>query len=111
TVAEGNGPVNALHHALRKALEQVYPELREIKLTDYKVRAIDGNSGTGAKVRVLIASAARGRSARTVGVSPNTFEASWQALVGSVEYGRMVRREQQAGKEDDSAARPASHAG
>lgn len=111
TVAEGNGPVNALDHALRKALEQVYPELREIKLTDYKVRVIDGNSGTGAKVRVLIESAARGRSWGTVGVSTNILEASWQALVDSVEYGLMVLREQQAAKEDDSAAKPASHAG
>ena len=87
TVAEGNGPVNALDNALRKALEQAYPSLREIQLTDYKVRVIDGDRATAAKVRVLIESAARGRTWGTVGVSTNILEASWQALVDSIEYG------------------------
>lgn len=90
TVAEGNGPVNALDHALRKALRKAYPTLREIQLTDYKVRVIDGDRATAAKVRVLIESAAQGRTWGTVGVSTNILEASWQALVDSIEYGLMT---------------------
>ncbi len=89
TAAEGEGPVNALDNALRKALEKVYPELTNIKLSDYKVRIIDGNKGTAAKTRVLIES--RDDRARwdTVGVSTNIIEASWRALVDSIEYGLL----------------------
>lgn len=93
TAAEGNGPVNALDHALRKALEQVYPELKAIQLMDYKVRVIDGKDGTGAKVRVLIESRNPQKSWSTVGVSANVIEASWVALVDSLEYGLMCRQE------------------
>lgn len=91
TVGEGNGPVHALDCALRKALEGVYPELRRIRLTDYKVRVLNEKAGTAAKVRVLITSSDDGRSWGTVGVSTNIIEASWQALVDSVEYGLILR--------------------
>ena len=87
TVAEGNGPVNALDKALRKALEEVYPHLRDIHLSDYKVRVINEKAGTEAKVRVLIESQDGRSSWGSVGVSTNIIEASWQALVDSIEYG------------------------
>ncbi len=92
TAAEGNGPVNALDNALRKALEGVYPALKKIKLTDFKVRVIDGVDGTGAQVRVLIESCDDQISWGTVGVSPNIIEASWIALVDSLEYGLLCRK-------------------
>ncbi|HOJ92650.1 MAG TPA: citramalate synthase [Dictyoglomaceae bacterium] len=92
--AEGNGPVNALDEALRKALIEFYPDLKNIHLSDFKVRVLNGNSGTAAKVRVLIDSAnADGDTWSTVGVSPNIIEASWEALVQSIEYGILKRRE------------------
>jgi len=94
TAAEGNGPVNALDNALRKALEGFYPEIKELKLADYKVRVLDGNAGTGALVRVLIETHDRHDSWGTVGVSSNIIEASWQALVDSVAYGLHKRRKQ-----------------
>ncbi len=86
TAAEGNGPVNALDNALRKALETVFPSLARVKLLDYKVRVLAGSDGTGARVRVLIESGDGLQSWGTVGVSTNIIEASWQALVDSVEY-------------------------
>ena len=86
TAAVGNGPVNALDHALRKALEKFYPQLKEMKLLDYKVRVLAANKGTAARVRVLIESGDRTRKWGTVGVSQNIIEASWQALVDSIEY-------------------------
>ncbi|MBE3577199.1 MAG: citramalate synthase [Limnochordales bacterium] len=89
TAADGDGPVNALDNALRKALEEVYPELARFKLTDYKVRVLDEKKGTAATVRVLIESADNGRRWGTVGVSSNIIEASWQALVDSIEYGLL----------------------
>jgi 2-isopropylmalate synthase len=89
TVAEGNGPVHALDNALRKALEKVYPRLKEIWLTDYKVRVLNERRGTGAKVRVLIESTDGRQTWGTVGVSTNLIEASWRALVDSIEYGLM----------------------
>ncbi len=92
TAAEGNGPVNALDNALRKALEGFYPALKKIKLTDFKVRVIDGVDGTGAQVRVLIQSSDDHKSWGTVGVSPNVIEASWIALVDSLEYGLLCRK-------------------
>ncbi|MDI3281215.1 MAG: citramalate synthase [Bacillota bacterium] len=90
TAAEGDGPVNALDNALRKALEEVYPRLRQIRLTDFKVRVLDESSGTAAKVRVLIESRDDHRSWGTVGVSTNIIEASWRALVDSIEYGLLL---------------------
>jgi 2-isopropylmalate synthase len=89
TVAEGDGPVNALDRALRLALQETYPGISEIKLTDFKVRVLDEKSGTAAKVRVLIESGDAERSWGTVGVSTNIIEASWRALVDSLEYGLM----------------------
>ena len=86
TAAEGNGPVNALDTCLRKALEGPYPVLKEMHLVDYKVRVIDAKSGTGAKTRVHIESADRTDAWNTVGVHENLIEASYEALVDSIEY-------------------------
>lgn len=86
TAATGNGPVNALDHALRKALEKFYPALSQVKLLDYKVRVLTASDGTGSKVRVLIESGDGEKHWGTVGVSENIIEASWQALVDSIEY-------------------------
>ncbi|MBO8158104.1 citramalate synthase [Thermosyntropha sp.] len=92
TAAEGDGPVNALDNCLRKALTEVYPEISEMHLTDYKVRVLNGNEGTAAKVRVLIESSDKTGKWSTVGVSENIIEASWQALVDSINYLLMKRR-------------------
>ncbi|MDD5614523.1 MAG: citramalate synthase, partial [Candidatus Omnitrophica bacterium] len=89
TVAEGDGPVNALDSALRKALYRFYPVLSEMKLTDFKVRVLDEKDGTAARVRVLIQSQDSESSWSTIGVSENIIEASWQALLDSVEYKLM----------------------
>jgi 2-isopropylmalate synthase len=86
TAADGNGPVNALDNALRKALENHFPCLAEMHLTDYKVRVLDESGATAAKVRVLIESARDGEKWSTVGVSTNVIEASWEALVDSIRY-------------------------
>ena len=86
TAAEGNGPVNALDHALRKALEQFYPDLQVVRLLDYKVRVVDQGSGTGSVVRVLIESTDGHRTWSTVGSSENIIEASWFALSDSFEH-------------------------
>lgn len=92
TAADGDGPVNALDNALRKALTEVYPEIKDMHLTDYKVRVLDGKDGTAAKVRVLIQSADSTGKWDTVGVSENIIEASWQALVDSINYLLMKRK-------------------
>ncbi len=86
TVAEGNGPVNALDLALRKALLQFYPSLAAIKLVDYKVRILEESTGTRSQVRVLIESSDGVEEWRTVGSSTNIIEASWLALADSLEY-------------------------
>lgn len=86
TVAEGNGPVNALDKALRKALEVFYPSIKDVHLTDYKVRVLDTKTATASKVRVLIESSDGHNTWSTVGVSSDIIEASWIALVDSVEY-------------------------
>ncbi len=86
TVSKGDGPVNALDGALRKALEPFYPALKKVSLTDFKVRVIDAASGTKAKVRVLIESRDEKDAWVTIGVSENIIDASWQALVDSIEY-------------------------
>jgi 2-isopropylmalate synthase len=85
-VAEGNGPVNALDSALRSAIADRYPDLAEIELTNYKVRILDEAHGTGAVTRVLLDSADGDREWGTIGVSENIIEASWEALVDSLEY-------------------------
>ena len=89
TAADGNGPVNALDRALRKALIPHYPALAHFQLADYKVRILDGNNGTGATTRVLIDTHAEHGAKRwtTVGASANIIEASWRALADAVEYG------------------------
>jgi 2-isopropylmalate synthase len=92
TAATGNGPVNALDNALRKALEKFYPELKNVKLYDYKVRVLAGSKGTSARVRVLIESGDDHERWGTVGVSENIIEASWQALVDSIEF-KLLREE------------------
>jgi len=85
-VGEGDGPVNALDNALRKSLEKFYPSLREMVLTDYKVRVVNASAGTAAKVRVLIESRDHKSEWTTMGVSTNLIEASYLALVDAVEY-------------------------
>ena len=86
TASGGDGPVNALDNALRKALEGFYPSLKQMHLTDFKVRVLDQKAGTEAKVRVLIQSQDEESAWSTVGVSEDIIEASWQALVDSFEY-------------------------
>jgi len=85
-VGEGDGPVNALDAALRKSLEAFYPGIREMHLIDYKVRVVNAREGTAARVRVVIESRDKQSIWGTVGVSENVIEASWLALVDSVEY-------------------------
>ncbi len=87
--AEGNGPVNALDAALRKAIGSSYPELAHLHLTDYKVRVLDTAKGTGAVTRVLIDSTDGERMWTTIGVSENIIEASWEALADSVVFGLL----------------------
>jgi 2-isopropylmalate synthase len=91
TVAEGDGPVNALDEAIRKALIQSYPELKAMQLIDYKVRILDAKEGTGAKVRVLIESKDNKGHWGTVGVSENIIEASSHALLDAIEYFLLKR--------------------
>jgi 2-isopropylmalate synthase len=86
TVSEGDGPVNALDGALRKALLPLFPTLVEMQLVDYKVRVVNARAGTAARVRVVIESHDGDAVWGTVGVSENIIEASWLALVDSIEY-------------------------
>jgi 2-isopropylmalate synthase len=90
---EGNGPVNALDRALRKALSKVYPRLAQLELTDYKVRIMPGNAGTDAVTRVLIETSDHTREWTTVGVHGNVIEASWLALHDAVRYGLLGESE------------------
>ncbi len=85
-VAEGNGPVNALNKALRKALERIYPQLKKVHLVDYKVRILDTHMATAATTRVLIDFSDGAKRWTTVGASPNIIEASWQALSDGLEW-------------------------
>lgn len=86
TAAQGDGPVNAMDKALRKALERFYPQLKNVHLSDYKVRVLDSQDATAANVRVLIETTDGETSWSTVGVSKDIIAASWQALVDSIEY-------------------------
>jgi 2-isopropylmalate synthase len=88
-VGEGNGPVNALDSALRKALNGRYPALERIHLTDFKVRVVDGGAATGAVVRVLVESTDGEQTWFTTGVDANVIEASWMALVDSIVWGLL----------------------
>lgn len=96
TAAEGNGPVNALDIALRKALKPIYPELSSFHLADYKVRILDGENGTQATTRVLIDTQNGTKRWSTVGASTNIIEASWRALADAIEYGLTVSHEKTA---------------
>jgi 2-isopropylmalate synthase len=92
--AEGNGPVNALDRALRDALIEIHPRLKEIDLVNFKVRILDESKGTGAVTRVLLDASDGDQVWGSIGVSENIIEASWEALVDSLEYGmQVVRRE------------------
>jgi len=93
TAAVGNGPVNALDNAIRKALEKFYPELKEVTLLDYKVRILSSKDGTGAQTRVLIESGDGKSKWGTVGVSENIIQASWQALVDAIDYKLLKEKE------------------
>ena len=101
TAAEGNGPVNALDNALRKALEESYPEIAGMRLGDYKVRVLEGTDGTAALVRVLVETGDGRCSWGTVGVSTNIIEASWQALVDSIAYGLLRLENGAAGEMEE----------
>lgn len=92
TAADGNGPVDALDKALRKALLEIYPDLKNISLIDYKVRVLNSEAGTAAKVRVFIESTDHHHKWGTVGASENIIEASWQALLDSIDYGLQYKR-------------------
>ncbi len=105
TAAEGTGPVNALDRALRKALERFYPCLKDVRLIDFKVRVLEGQEGTAAKVRVLVESGDGVERWGTVGVSENVIEASWQALVDSLEY-KLYRDGKKKGKRGRGAGAP-----
>ncbi len=99
--AEGNGPVNALDAALREAIGELHPHLRDIELVNFKVRILDESHGTGAVTRVLIDASDGHDVWGTIGVSENVIEASWDALVDSLEYGMQPgRRPEQAGSEE-----------
>jgi 2-isopropylmalate synthase len=93
TAALGNGPVNALDAALRKALEKFYPAIRTVRLVDFKVRVLNSGGGTGSRVRVLIESSDGAETWGTVGVSENIIQASWEGLVDSLEY-KLLRDEE-----------------
>ena len=87
--AEGDGPVNAMDQALRSALQETYPEVKRLRLTDYKVRDLDSSDGTAARVRVLIETTNGESSWGTVGVHQNIIEASWQALSEGIMLGLL----------------------
>jgi 2-isopropylmalate synthase len=103
-VAEGNGPVNALDRALRSAITELHPHLADIELADYKVRILDSHQGTGAVTRVLLDSGDGHSSWGSLGVSENIIEASWEALVDSLEY--AFQPKQPPMPVDSSASRP-----
>jgi 2-isopropylmalate synthase len=100
--AEGNGPVNALDRALREALGEIHPHLRDIDLVNFKVRILDETKGTGAVTRVLLDASDGDRVWGSIGVSENVIESSWEALVDSLEYGMQL------GRRDGSRVSPAT---
>ena len=111
TAAEGNGPVNALDGALRKALVPLYPAIGEMRLFDYKVRVVNESAGTAARVRVLIESGDRHGRWSTVGCSANVIEASWLALADAMEYGLLRARQGKAADPKPGPADPSSGRG
>ena len=94
--AAGHGPFNALHLCLRKSLSKLYPQIADVRLTDYKVRVLDSHQGTASKVRVLIEWSDHRKSWTTAGVSDNVIEASWTALVDAIrlELMRLTEKDQ-----------------
>ena len=98
STAEGNGPVNALDAALRQAIVSKYPHLADIELVNYKVRILDENKGTGAVTRVLLDASDGDETWGSIGVSENIIEASWEALVDSIEYGMLQERADREGR-------------
>ena len=103
--AEGNGPVNALDRALRDAIGELHPHLADIELVDYKVRILDSDQGTGAVTRVLLDSSDGHESWGSIGVSENIIEASWEALVDSLEYAFQPSRRPAAPPRDERATK------
>ena len=95
---EGNGPVNALDRALREALVEIHPHLREIELVNFKVRILDETKGTGAVTRVLLDVSDGDHVWGSIGVSENVIEASWEALVDALEYGMQASHGHVLGK-------------
>jgi 2-isopropylmalate synthase len=106
--AEGNGPVNALDCALREAITELHPHLADIELVNYKVRILDAHHGTGAVTRVLLDSSDGQDSWGSIGVSENIIEASWEALVDSLEYAFQPKRLTAQGSQDDAVGEQAS---
>ena len=104
--AEGNGPVNALDQALRGAITDRHPHLADIELTNYKVRILDEHHGTGAVTRVLLDSSDGERQWGSIGVSENIIEASWEALVDSLEYAFQPTAERSPKPDGERAAKP-----
>ena len=105
--AEGNGPVNALDRALRDALVEIHPHLRDIDLVNFKVRILDESKGTDAVTRVLLDASDGDQVWGSIGVSENVIEASWEALVDSLEYGmRISSRPAPRSSSPDEAASP-----
>ena len=104
-MAEGNGPVNALDRALRAAIGARHPHLADIELTNYKVRILDEAHGTGAVTRVLLDSTDGPETWGSIGVSENIIEASWEALVDSLEYAFQPRQESTSPSERADTAR------
>jgi 2-isopropylmalate synthase len=102
--AEGNGPVNALDRALRDAITELHPHLAAIELVNYKVRILDAHQGTGAVTRVLLDSSDGQESWGSIGVSENIIEASWEALVDSLEYAFQPRKRSQSGEQPAETA-------
>jgi 2-isopropylmalate synthase len=100
TAAEGYGPVSALDNALRKALGRFFPDLDMMRLTDFKVRVIDGSRGTAARVRVLIDSRDQDQIWSTIGVSEDIIEASWQALADSFQFKLARERELRSSRQE-----------
>ena len=102
--AEGNGPVNALDKALRAAIGEIYPHLKDIDLVNFKVRILDESKGTGAITRVLLDASDGSEVWGSIGVSENIIEASWDALVDSLEYGVQADRSSVAGRQSSETA-------
>ena len=103
TASEGNGPVDALNGALRKALHRFYPSIASVHLEDYKVRVLSSGEGTRAKVRVLIESSNGVETWGTVGVSENVIEASYMALVDSLSYQLVLERRKSEKKDEHNS--------